>query len=133
MNNSEHNNMSIEDSERQKIQRESRLLLTRIGLTASLKGYEYIVYSIQLSLSDRTYLHHIVKRLYVAVGEQFNVSGSCVEHSIRHAIEHIWNVSNYDNLSESLGRMYNCYGDRPTNAEFIALMSELVKLQLHLY
>lgn len=126
------NEKSIDVDLRLEIQNKSRRLLTKIGLPANLKGYEYINYSILLSIADRTYLHSIVKRLYTTIGQRYDVSASCVEHSIRHAISRIWNVNNYENLSEVLGYTYNCAGDRPTNAEFIALMTEIVKIELNL-
>ena len=55
-----------------------------------------------------------------------------VERAIRHAIEVAWNRGNTDTLNDLFGYTINCGKGKPTNSEFIALISDKIRLQYNI-
>lgn len=56
------------------------------GFMPSLKGFEYIVFAIQLIRNDKKYKREITIRLYPDIAKEFNDLPSRVERAIRHSI-----------------------------------------------
>ena len=52
--------------------------------------------------------------------------------AIRHAIEVAWNRGNTDTLNDLFGYTINCGKGKPTNSEFIALISDKIRLQYNI-
>lgn len=62
----------------------ARDTLNKLGIEASLKGYDYIIYIVWMKYSN--YPNKIkLTYMYAMCGKHFNSSASCVERSIRHA------------------------------------------------
>lgn len=100
-----------------------------IGIPAKLKGYQYIREAILLSIENEDTSSKITKDIYPPIAKKFNSTPSRVERAIRHALEISWN-NNGQSISNLLfGNSYMFGGKRPTNAEFIALITDRLKLE----
>ncbi|HBF65464.1 MAG TPA: sporulation transcription factor Spo0A, partial [Clostridium sp.] len=61
--------------------------LSRMGISASIKGYHFIRRAIMMAVDNEEVLIGITKGLYPDIGKLFKTSASKVERAIRHAIE----------------------------------------------
>ena len=68
----------------------TELLLHRLGLHATYKGYHYLFHALSLATKDETYLLGLTTRLYPAVARHFGSSCSSVERSLRTLIDVFW-------------------------------------------
>ena len=101
-----------------------------VGVPAHIKGYQYLRESILMVLNDRDLLNGITKQLYPSVAKKYNTSSSRVERAIRHAIEVAWNRGDTDTLNGIFGFTINQAKGKPTNSEFIAMISDNLRLEL---
>ena len=101
-----------------------------IGIPAHIKGYQYIRYSIMLAIKDETIIGSVTKTLYPTVAKKHNTTSSRVERAIRHAIEVAWDRGDIDTLNSYFGYTIQNNKGKPTNSEFIAMISDKIRLQL---
>lgn len=113
------------------IERKTRELLIRCGVTPSLSGYEMIVYAISEIDKDIDLAYHIGK-LYKLCGERFKgksgSSGSAAERAIRHAIEKAFDNA-HDLIIDNLKAPENFKSGKYCNKEFLLLCYERLKLE----
>ena len=102
----------------------------QIGVPAHIKGYHYLRDAILLSVKDNDIINAITKILYPTVAKKHNTTSSRVERAIRHAIEVAWDRGDVDVLDSYFG--YTIQNDRgkPTNSEFIAMISDKLRIDL---
>ena len=95
-----------------------------VGIPAHIKGYQFLREAIKLVVKEPDMINSITKRLYPGIAEIYDTSSSKVERAIRHAIEVAWTRGKIENINIIFG--YNIYtkNDKPTNGEFIALVSD---------
>lgn len=105
-------------------------ILHDIGVPAHIKGYHYLRDAIILSVHDDDMINCITKKLYPTVAEMYNTTPSRVERAIRHAIEVAWDRGNVDVLNSYFGYTIHNVRGKPTNSEFIAMISDKLKLKL---
>ena len=105
-------------------------IIHEIGIPAHIKGYQYIRYSIMLAVKDETIIGSITKTLYPTVAKKHNTTSSRVERAIRHAIEVAWDRGDIDTLNAYFGYTVQNNKGKPTNSEFIAMISDKIRLQL---
>ena len=103
-----------------------------IGIPAHIKGYQYLRDSIILSVKDADIINCVTKVLYPTIAKKYDTTSSRVERAIRHAIEVAWNRGNTDTLNDLFGYTINCGKGKPTNSEFIALISDKITLQYNI-
>ena len=105
-------------------------ILHEIGVPAHIKGYHYLRDSIMMSVEHPEIINAVTKQLYPSVAKKYETTSSRVERAIRHAIEVAWDRGNVDVLNSYFG--YTIHNDRgkPTNSEFIAMISDRLRLQL---
>ena len=70
-------------------------------------------------------------QLYPCIAEHYHTSASCVERSIRHAIELAWKRGNLTAVQEIFGRSLNLSYEKPTNGEMIAILSEKIRMRMY--
>jgi two-component system response regulator (stage 0 sporulation protein A) len=104
-------------------------IIHQVGIPAHIKGYHYLRYAIILSLDDVDMLDSITKKLYPSIAEHFNTTSSRVERAIRHAIEIAWDRGDIDVLNNLFGYTINIAKGKPTNSEFIALITDNLRLR----
>ena len=107
-------------------------MIHEIGVPAHIKGYQYLRDSITLSLKDAEIINSVTKVLYPTIARKYETTPSRVERAIRHAIEVAWNRGNTDTLNDLFGYTINCGKGKPTNSEFIALISDKIRLQYNI-
>lgn len=104
-------------------------LLLEIGIPAHIKGYQYIREGIMLSFYDKNMLHYIIKCLYPTIAKKYKTTSSSVERTIRHAIEVAFRRGNRQVLEEIFSNTICSKKTKPTNSEFIALLTDKLRLE----
>ena len=105
-------------------------MMRQIGVPAHIKGYRYLRTSIRLCIENPEMLSAVTKQLYPTVAKEYKTTASRVERAIRHAIEVAWDRGDVDVLSSYFGYTVNAQRGKPTNSEFIAMLSDKIKLAL---
>ena len=101
-----------------------------VGVPAHIKGYQYLRDAIILSVEDMEMLHSITKVLYPTIAKKYQTTSSRVERAIRHAIEVAWSRGHMETLNEMFGYTVSVVKGKPTNSEFIALITDRIRLQI---
>ena len=105
-------------------------IIHEIGVPAHIKGYQYLREAIIMSVNDIDMLNSITKILYPTIAKKFQTTPSRVERAIRHAIEVAWSRGKMDTLDELFGYTISNGKGKPTNSEFIALITDKIRLQM---
>ena len=104
-------------------------IIHEIGVPAHIKGYQYIRQGIIMSFNDRSMLQYITKYLYPAIAKKNKTTSSSVERTIRHAIEVAWRRGSMDVLEDIFGNTVCAGKGKPTNSEFLALLTDRFRLE----
>jgi two-component system response regulator (stage 0 sporulation protein A) len=105
-------------------------ILHEIGVPAHIKGYNYLRDSIIMSIEKPDIINAVTKQLYPSVAKKYETTSSRVERAIRHAIEVAWDRGDVDVLNSYFGYTIHTSRGKPTNSEFIAMISDKLRLQL---
>lgn len=105
-------------------------IMHQIGVPAHIRGYQYLREAIILSVNNDEMISSVTKVLYPTVAKTFKTTPSRVERAIRHAIEVAWDRGDVDVLSSYFGYTIQNERGKPTNSEFIAMISDNLKLQM---
>lgn len=105
-------------------------IMHQIGVPAHIKGYQYLREAIMLSVNNTEMMNSVTKLLYPTVAKTFSTTPSRVERAIRHAIEVAWDRGDVDVLSSYFGYTIQNSRGKPTNSEFIAMISDKLRLKL---
>ena len=103
-------------------------LLHEIGIPAHIKGYQYLRDAIIISVEEKEMLVSVTKVLYPAIAKKHGTTASRVERAIRHAIEVAWSRGQLEMIDEIFGYTVNSGKGKPTNSEFIALITDKIRL-----
>ncbi|MCR4863284.1 MAG: sporulation transcription factor Spo0A [Ruminococcus sp.] len=104
-------------------------IIHQLGVPAHIKGYHYLRTAILYSIEDKTLLDSVTKLLYPTVAGIYETTSSRVERAIRHAIEIAWDRGNVDTLNAFFGYTVDTGKGKPTNSEFIALITDKLRLR----
>ncbi|MBR4628506.1 MAG: sporulation transcription factor Spo0A [Ruminococcus sp.] len=104
-------------------------MIHQLGVPAHIKGYHYLRTAILYSIEDKTLLDSVTKMLYPTVAGIYDTTSSRVERAIRHAIEIAWDRGNVDTLNSFFGYTVDTGKGKPTNSEFIALITDKLRLR----
>ena len=104
-------------------------MIHEIGVPAHIKGYQYLREAIIMSVEDPAMISSITKILYPTIAKRFQTTPSRVERAIRHAIEVAWSRGRMETLDALFGYTINTGNGKPTNSEFIALISDKIRLR----
>ena len=105
-------------------------ILHEIGVPAHIKGYHYLRDSIIMTINNPDIINAVTKQLYPSVAKDFSTTSSRVERAIRHAIEVAWDRGDIDILNSYFGYTIHTGRGKPTNSEFIAMISDRLRLQI---
>ena len=105
-------------------------ILKEIGVPAHIKGYAYLRKAIICVLEEPEMMYSVTKTLYPTVAKEFETTSSRAERAIRNAIEVAWDRGDVDVLSSYFGYTIRCSKGKPTNSEFIAMISDKLRLKL---
>jgi len=104
-------------------------MIHEIGVPAHIKGYQYLREAIMMSVRDMEMLNSITKLLYPSIANKYQTTPSRVERAIRHAIEVAWSRGRMETLDALFGYTINTGKGKPTNSEFIALITDKLRLK----
>lgn len=105
-------------------------ILHEIGVPAHIKGYHYLRDSIRMAVEDPGIINAVTKQLYPGVAKLYSTTSSRVERAIRHAIEVAWDRGDVDVLNSYFGYTIHNTRGKPTNSEFIAMISDKLRLEM---
>ncbi len=108
-------------------------IIHEIGVPAHIKGYQYLRDAIVMSVNDMDMLNSITKVLYPTIAKKYQTTSSRVERAIRHAIEVAWSRGKMDTIDEMFGYTIHNGKGKPTNSEFIALITDRIRLQYKMH
>jgi len=104
-------------------------IIHEIGVPAHIKGYQYLRDAIIMSVNDIEMLGSITKILYPTIAKKYQTTPSRVERAIRHAIEVAWSRGKMDTIDALFGYTIHNGKGKPTNSEFVALISDKIRLE----
>lgn len=105
-------------------------LLIKIGTPPNLRGYDTIICALKLILSDHTYLHDIVGRLYRDIAKLDNSTPSMVERRIRHAIKATFDRGDISTIQKLFGNTINANKGKLTNSQFLAFSEREIRRRM---
>ena len=105
-------------------------IMREIGVPAHIKGYHYLREAIRLTVDDPELMQAVTKILYPTIAKTNKTTSSRVERAIRHAIEVAWDRGDVDVLSSYFGYTIQDSRGKPTNSEFIAMISDKLRLSM---
>lgn len=108
-----------------------RGILLELGMPDHIKGHAYTVCALKALLEDATLINSVTGRLYPLVAQTYGVSSVRVERAIRHAVEICLNRSALETVSDYFGNTISAMRGKPTNSEFLARISNVVRQRLY--
>jgi len=105
-------------------------IMHQLGVPAHIKGYRYLREAIIMTIENNDLMNSVTKVLYPTVAKKFKTTPSRVERAIRHAIEVAWDRGDVDVLSSYFGYTIQNSRGKPTNSEFIAMISDRLRLRM---
>ncbi|MBR5473710.1 MAG: sporulation initiation factor Spo0A C-terminal domain-containing protein, partial [Clostridia bacterium] len=85
---------------------------------------------IMMTVKDASMINSVTKVLYPTIAKKYNTTSSRVERAIRHAIEVAGDRGDIDVLNSYFGFTVQINRGKPTNSEFIAMISDKIRLNL---
>ncbi len=102
-----------------------------VGIPAHLRGYHYLRSAIQYSVEAKDPSSvAVTKDIYPHISKQYNTRPPLVERAIRNAIEVAWARGNAQILNQYFGYTIDDLKGKPTNAEFIAMIADRVRMDV---
>ena len=105
-------------------------IIHEVGVPAHIKGYQYVREAIMITVEDMEVINSVTKILYPEVAKRYHTTPSRVERAIRHAIEVAWDRGDIETLQRFFGYTVSNIKGKPTNSEFIAMISDRIRLRL---
>ncbi len=102
-------------------------VLGEFGIPAHTKGYRYLREAIVLVAQKPLFVDGITKNLYPAIAELHDTTSARVERVVRHAIESGCTKGDTQALYYYFPHSISKDKLKPTNAEFIAVIADVVK------
>ena len=112
------------DAQEESVDEQITNLFLTLGIPAHIKGYQYLREAVRMVMEDHDVINRITKELYPGVARRFDTSASKVERAMRHAIEVAWTRGRLDAVNQMYGYRVFAREDKPTNGEFIAMVSD---------
>ena len=107
-----------------------RQILLELGAPDHLLGHSYVIQAVLLVLHDRMYINNITFALYPQLAARFDTTAARVERAIRHLVEVTWDRGDLDVLMHYFGNTVSPQKGKPTNGEFIARLTNVVKQRM---
>ncbi len=105
-------------------------VIHEVGVPSHIKGYQYLREAIIMVINDIDVINQITKCLYPQIANKFHTTPSRVERAIRHAIEVAWGRGEQKTVENIFGYTISAAKGKPTNSEFIAMISDKLRLEL---
>ncbi len=104
-------------------------ILKKLGIAPDKNGFHYLRKAIYECYLEPSLLTSITKEIYPMLAQSFSKKESCIERSIRSAIETGWDRGNYEYSNELFSNCVDYYKTKPTNGEFIAIIVDKIMME----
>ena len=104
-------------------------ILMELGVPSHIKGYSYLRKAVLIAVRDPRTLEFVSRNIYSQIADQYDTTPQRVERAIRHAIEVSWNRGRLELIDKLFGYSVNTRKGKPTNAEFIAILTDKISLE----
>lgn len=104
-------------------------ILKKLGIAPDKNGFHYLRKAIYECYMEPSLLTSITKEIYPMLATAFGKKESCIERSIRSAIETGWDRGNYEYSQELFSNCVDYYKTKPTNGEFIAIIVDKIMME----
>lgn len=104
-------------------------MLKNLGIAPDKNGFHYLRKAIYECYLKPELLTSITKEIYPLVSKAFDKKESCIERSMRSAIETGWDRGNYEYSNELFKNCVDFYKSKPTNGEFIAILVDKLLIE----
>ena len=105
-------------------------ILVELGMPSHIIGYQHSVCAIKIAVEKPDIINAITCGLYPTVAEHYGTTASRVERAIRHGIECAWDRGDLDVIEKYFGNTISLTKGKPTNSEFIARVSNIVRRRM---
>lgn len=105
-------------------------IIRTMGAPVKTLGYHYLREAIVLSVSNIFILNSVTKNLYPIIADKYSTTPFRVERAMRHTIEVTWEKGDRDALMQYFEYAINNKCGRPSNSEFIAVISDTLRLKM---
>lgn len=109
------------------VSKEITQLFLELGIPQNLIGYNYLRVAVQKVVDDPSQSTSVCRVLYAEVAEVFGTTSSRVERAMRHTLEATWSRTDPDILDFYFGHTVSAGRGKPTNSEFICLVSNMIR------
>lgn len=99
--------------------------LRLLGLSGAYKGFNYLIYGVEIAIADSDSLTSVCKGLYLDIAREFKTTFQCVERDIRTAREIIWKYGKASLREEIFGDRYR--DTLPDNKDFVDALKSYVE------
>lgn len=102
--------------------------LSDLGIPSHLLGFAYLQTAIDLVVRQPEAAYAVTGCVYPGVAMQYGTTAQLVERAIRHAVERGWSRCDEAMREMYFGGKIRSARQKPTNAEFIARIANLVRM-----
>lgn len=114
----------------QDLEKEVSDIIQTLGIPKHFKGYSYLEAAIVKVVQEPSIINEVTTKLYPFIAGHFNTNEQRVERTMRFAIETAWNKGNVQILHDLFGYCVDNQKGKPTNASFIAIIFDKIRLEL---
>ena len=107
-------------------------IMLDMGMPVHLRGYHYLREAIFMTIEDVDLVGSVTKLLYPEIAKIYRTEAEKIERAIRSVIEVGWMRGDEQLYTEILGYSKEDGIARPTNSEFIAAVSDWVRMEFEL-
>ena len=128
--NTNENDLVLKDNGNIYVDKRIMEIFLSIGISAHLQGYHYLKEAIKLVMEEPECINSVTKVMYPKIAEKCDTTACRVERGIRHALETSFAKGKMIKLNGILGLEVLSEGEKPTNSEFVALLADIINLEL---
>ena len=123
-------NLALKDNGNIYVDKRIMEIFLSIGISAHLQGYHYLKEAIKLVINEPQCINSVTKTMYPKIAEKCDTTACRVERGIRHALETSFAKGKMIKLNGILGLDVLSEGEKPTNSEFVALLADIINLEV---
>lgn len=106
------------------------VLLERMGMSPSLKGYTYLSCAAALAYENEARVFAVSREIYAPIAARYDTTKENVERLIRHAIESTMSPARARGVYSLFGNTIDPAKGKPTNAQAIALLVQRLRANI---
>ncbi len=114
------------------VENDVKMALIRIGFRCNFVGFDFLCKAIEIVIKNPNLRHHLCKGVYAQIAQELEIEkSSCVERSIRHAIDNTFLNKNFTEINNMFNLPIYTVHDKPTAGELINLVAQYFNMGLH--